>query len=71
MTTFSSAQEGDVPALGHLLALLFAQEQEFKPDAQAQCSGLTTIIRNPALGTILGARDKAKFVPRANLLYPV
>lgn len=71
MTTFSSAQEGDVPALGHLLALLFAQQQEFKPDAQAQCSGLTTIIRNPALGTILVARDKDKIVAMVNLLYTV
>jgi GNAT superfamily N-acetyltransferase len=71
MATFSSAQEGDVPALSDLLFLLFEQEQEFKPDAQAQCSGLTTIIRNPALGTILVARDKDTVVAMVNLLYTV
>lgn len=71
MATFSSAQEGDIPTLSDLLSLLFAQEQEFKPDAQAQCSGLTTIIRNPTLGTILVARDKDKIVAMVNLLYSV
>lgn len=71
MATFSSAQEGDVPALSDLLFLLFEQEQEFKPDAQAQRSGLTTIIRNPALGTILVARDNDTVVAMVNLLYTV
>lgn len=71
MTTFSSAQEGDVPALSDLLSLLFAQEQEFKPDAQAQCRGLTMIIRNPALGVILVARNEGTVVAMVNLLCAV
>jgi ribosomal protein S18 acetylase RimI-like enzyme len=71
MTTFSAAQEDDVPALSALLAQLFAQEHEFKPDGGAQRRGLSMIIRNPDQGIILVAREGDAVVAMVNLLYTI
>ena len=37
----------DVPQLSDLLSVLFAQEQEFVPNPEAQIRGLTRILRQP------------------------
>lgn len=71
MTTFSAAQEADVPALSALLTLLFNQEHEFTPDQAAQCRGLSLIIRNPSLGVIFVARQGEKVVAMVNLLHSI
>ncbi|MCQ4345961.1 GNAT family N-acetyltransferase [Pseudomonas stutzeri] len=59
----------DVPALGQLLAQLFAQEAEFAPDQTAQQRGLAAIVGDPALGTILVAVEDGRLLGMVNLLY--
>jgi len=65
------ATAADIPALCELLDLLFTQEAEFAPDRDAQISGLRTIIDDPALGTILVARDADAVLGMVNLLWTV
>lgn len=61
----------DIPALADLLAILFEQEVEFRPDRAAQIRGLTRIIENPQIGSILVARQQDSVVGMVNLLYTV
>jgi GNAT superfamily N-acetyltransferase len=61
----------DVPGLCKLLAVLFAQEAEFRPDAVAQARGLSMIVDDPALGAILLARERDRLLGMVNLLYTV
>lgn len=66
-----TAVSADVPALCALLAELFAQEDEFRPDAQAQARGLQRIIEDPAVGTVLLARRGDAVLGMVSLLYTV
>ena len=70
-THIDQATPADIPELCILLSLLFAQEAEFTPNTQAQTKGLTQIMRNPALGTILVARNTDGIVGMVNLLFSV
>lgn len=63
------ASVADIPALCELLAVLFSQEADFKPDYAAQSRGLARLIGNPALGLILVARQDGQIVGMVNLLY--
>jgi GNAT superfamily N-acetyltransferase len=65
------ATVADIPALGELLAVLFAQEAEFAPDPPAQRRGLARIIGEPQLGTILVARERDAILGVVNLLFTV
>ena len=65
------AQESDIPSLCGLLNFLFVQEAEFTPDETAQRRGLTMIVTDPEVGTILVARDGQGIVGMVNLLYTV
>jgi GNAT superfamily N-acetyltransferase len=65
------AERDDIPALCELLNILFSQEAEFTPDAEAQRRGLARIIANPEIGTILIACDDRRIVGMVNLLYTV
>ena len=65
------ATAADIPALGTLLSLLFAQEAEFTPDVAAQQRGLAAIVDDPAVGAILVARDGAAVLGMVNLLFTV
>jgi GNAT superfamily N-acetyltransferase len=67
----TTAQAADIPALCELLAILFSQEADFKPDREAQTRGLARIISNPDVGLIVVARLNGKIVGMANLLYTV
>lgn len=67
----SPASISDIPALCELLALLFTQEADFKPDREAQRRGLTSIITNPEVGFILVARQHGKIVGMVNMLYTI
>lgn len=68
---YEPATEADIPALSGLLSLLFAQEAEFQPDDAAQRRGLAAIIGDPAVGTVLVARDGAEILAMVNLLFTV
>ena len=65
------ANASDIPALCELLALLFSQEADFKPDHKAQSRGLARIIGNPEVGLIVVARQDSQVVGMVNLLYTV
>ncbi len=67
----SPATLSDIPALCDLLAILFTQEADFKPDRAAQSRGLTRIINNPDIGLIVVARQDSRVVAMVNLLYTV
>lgn len=67
-----AAAPTDIPQLCELLAVLFAQEEEFEPDAAKQAAGLHRIIGNPEVGRILLLRDEEDAViGMVNLLYTV
>lgn len=61
----------DITELCDLLAILFSQEVEFKPDANAQAIGLQMIVSNPETGIILVARHDGKIVGMVCLLFTV
>jgi ribosomal protein S18 acetylase RimI-like enzyme len=46
---------GDTDAIVDLLQILFTQEADFQPDARKQRNGVSKVILNPAIGTILVA----------------
>ena len=66
-----SASAADIPELCALLALLFAQEAEFRPDYAAQERGLAMLVGSPEKGRILVLREKERIVAMANLLFTV
>jgi ribosomal protein S18 acetylase RimI-like enzyme len=65
------AIEADVPQLCELLSLLFAQEADFKPDAERQTSGLRLIIQQPEVGRIYCATDGESIVGMVSILFTV
>ena len=67
----SLAQAEDIPALCDLLVILFSQEVEFTPNVEAHQRGLTRIIADPDIGSILVARHQDRVVGMVNLLYTV
>ena len=71
MIRIAPAVPRDVPALVRLLALLFAQEEEFAPDAVRQRRGLLRIIRRPHTGTIFVMKDGPATVGMVSLLFTV
>lgn len=72
MHTLDRAHPADLDALCALLALLFAQEREFRPDAQVQRRGLARILASPELGQIWVARDAdGAVLGMVNLLFTV
>jgi ribosomal protein S18 acetylase RimI-like enzyme len=70
-TTYRLASPADIPALCDLLAMLFSQEAEFKPDTDAQTRGLGKIISAPNIGRILLAEQSCQVVGMVNLLFTV
>lgn len=69
--TITPATLTDIPALCHLLDMLFTQEAEFQPDRVTQERGLASIIRDPQVGHILVARQGGEIIGMVNLLYTV
>ena len=69
--TFRTAAPADIDALVGLLAVLFAQEAEFQPDADAQRRGLTRLLDAPDSGVILVAELDGAVVGMVSLLYLV
>lgn len=71
MIAFETAREADLPQLVELLALLFDQEAEFRPDAAKQAAALELILSDPQRGRIYVARDGKRVVAMASLLFTV
>ena len=67
----TQATTPDIPQLCELLALLFAQEEDFTPDAERQARGLGMIIGQPEVGRIYCARDADCVVGMVSILFTV
>jgi ribosomal protein S18 acetylase RimI-like enzyme len=67
----SQAIVDDIPKLCGILALLFEQEAEFRPDPKLQAAGLRRIIESPETGRILVLRDGPEIIGMVNLLFTV
>ena len=65
------ATAADIPALSDLLSVLFSQEAEFTPNAEAQQQGLAEIISKPEIGVVLVARQGDQAVGMVNLLFTI
>ncbi len=68
---FKPATTKDLPQLVELLGQLFEQEAEFTADATKQETALKLIFGNSALGKLYVAKDGAKVVAMASLLFTV
>lgn len=66
-----TATLADIPRLCELLAHLFEQEHEFRPDPERQTAGLRRIIDDDSVGRILVLRDGGEPIGMVNLLYTV
>lgn len=71
MWVIDKASPEDIPALCELLSVLFEQEREFVPDADAQRAGLLAILDDPKTGFILVAREGRRILAMVNLLFTV
>lgn len=65
------ATPADILALSDLLSVLFSQEMEFTPNAEAQQRGLAKIIGNPEIGLVLVARQGGQVVGMVSLLFTI
>jgi GNAT superfamily N-acetyltransferase len=65
------AHADDIPQLCALLALLFAQETDFTPDAEQQARGLRLILHNPAAGRVLCAVQAGAVMGMVTILFTV
>jgi GNAT superfamily N-acetyltransferase len=65
------AVEADIPRLCHLLALLFAQEADFTPDAERQARGLRLILNQSEMGRIFCATVNHEVVGMVSILFTV
>jgi len=61
----------DIENLVPLLTELFAQDIEFIPDESAQRRGLSKILANPDIGTILVSVLNGEVIGMINILYTV
>ena len=68
---FGPALTQDLPRLVELLGILFAQEAELAPDAGKQRAALEMILADPRIGCVFVAREGARVVAMASLVYTV
>jgi len=71
MDQIHPATQNDIPQLCALLAILFTQEADFKPDKKKQLAALRKIIAHPAIGHILVLREDNRILGMINLLFTV
>ncbi len=65
------ATAADIAQLCKLLLLLFAQEADFKPDAERQSRGLRLILDQPEVGIIFCATKGKSVIGMVSLLFTV
>jgi len=71
MERIEPATAADIPELAELLAHLFTQEADFRPDREKQELGLRLIIESPQVGVIFAAREGGEIVGMVSLLSTV
>jgi len=67
----TEATKDDIVGLCELLALLFAQEAEFRPDRSLQTTALQQIIDFPECGRVLVLREGDSLIGMVNLLFTI
>lgn len=65
------ATEADLDELSVLLAELFAQESDFRPDKDKQLRGLRLIFEQPSRGRVFVLRRDGAIVGMINLLFTI
>lgn len=65
------ATAADIPALSDLISVLFSQEEEFTPNAEAQQRGLEQIMSQSEMGVVLVARQGDQLIGMVNLLFTI
>jgi GNAT superfamily N-acetyltransferase len=65
------ADVADIPQFCDLLALLFEQEADFKPDRERQARALRLILAEPAVGRIYCAVAGTKVIGMVSILFTV
>ena len=66
-----AARREELPQLVALLGMLFAQEAEFVPDDAKQARALAKILADETVGRVYVAREGARVVAMASLLYSI
>src|SRR5947207_9905618 len=65
------ATEADLDELSEMLAELFAQESDFRPDKDKQLRGLRLIFEQPSRGRVFVLRREGAIVGMINLLFTI
>ena len=65
------AATDDMDAMAELLAELFTQESDFKPEREKQLAGLRLILDDPRIGKLFVLRVDDRVVGMANALFTV
>ena len=71
MIRIEQATLDHVPQMADLLAVLFSEEVEFRPDREKQVRGLQMIIRAPERGNIFVATEEDEVVGMVSLLFTI
>ena len=71
MSYIHPATLNDIQQLCDLLTILFAQEDDFKPDTAKQSVALRQIIEHPETGHILVLRDEQTIIGMVSLLFTI
>ena len=66
-----TAASRDIDQLVELLGMLFENEEEFAPDAAKQRRALEMILADPRVGRVFVAREGARILGMASLLFTV
>ncbi len=66
-----AARREELPQLVALLGMLFSQEAEFVPDDAKQAAALGKILADETVGRLYVAREGARVVAMASLLYSI
>jgi GNAT superfamily N-acetyltransferase len=68
---FGAAAQKDLPQMVELLGRLFEQEAEFSANASKQEAALSMLLADPKAGRLYVAKDGAKVVAMASVLYTI
>jgi len=68
---FMNANIEDIPQLSKLLGSLFQEETEFYVDESVQIRGITKILENCEIGSIIIAKESDKIVGMINILFTI
>ena len=71
MIRIEQATTEHIPQMADLLAVLFSEEAEFRPDREKQIRGLRMIIDAPERGNIFVATEEDEVVGMVSLLFTI